>query len=326
MKKYGHIFIAIFALLLFSCSKESPKPIEDEVGNPPEEPGKPGFFINLGSQLTATSIQESTFAQDEAGNEYAYAVVSGKPGHLICFDMQTSKVIADMEITGADGSVAMALSTDKWLYVAGSNARLYRTRPGSSTLEDLGAVLPGQTMISDLVAGKDGEVFGGTYPGGRVFRYHPTNGFSDVGNGAIVAGESYVRSLAYQASGHKLFAGIGSHARLVEIDLETKAKKEMLPSRFWDQEFVYYMGIVSGYQDGDRLLAWFTSDKQRITFVYNLNSGESEQELGTIDAYSAIKSPNSNLSYYTAGNKLYSQDFSNPSSAPTLITDCYDAK
>src|SRR5690606_39868593 len=63
-------------LLLFSCSKESPKPIEDEVGNPPEEPGKPGAFINLGSQLTATSIQESTFAQDEAGNEYAYAVRS----------------------------------------------------------------------------------------------------------------------------------------------------------------------------------------------------------------------------------------------------------
>src|SRR5690606_37688898 len=113
---------------------------------------------------------------------------------------------------------------------------------------------------------------------------------------------------------------------LVEIDLETKAKKEMLPSRFWDQEFVYYMGIVSGYQDGDRLLAWVTSDKQRITLVYNLNSGEIEQELGTIDAYSAIKSPNSNLSYYTAGNKLYSQDFSNSSSAPTLITDCYDAK
>ena len=313
-----NIFIAI-SLISVGCKKTPTKTIDLP------EPPSGGILTNVGPQLTATTLQESAFAQDAAGKEYAYSVVSGKPGHLVGYDMETAKIVVDLELGSADGSIAM-VNTDNWLYVAGSDARLYRTRPGSNSIENLGLVLPGQSTIMDMVAGKDGEVFGGTYPGGRVFRYHPQDGFSDINGGAIVAGESYVRSLVYQKSANKLFLGIGSHAALIEFDLATKAKKNILPAQYNNQEFVYYMGLAEGYMSGDRLMAWVTSPDQRVTLVYNLKTGAIEQTLGTIDANSVIKSPSGNLAYYTAGNKLYAQDLSNPGQAATAITDCYDAK
>lgn len=304
--------------LFISCKKDAPKSL------PYPEPSA-GIFTNVGAQLTATTLQESTFAQDAVGNEYAYSVVSGKPGHLIGYDMESAKIVVDLEIGNANGSIAMVY-TDNWLYVAGNDAHLYRTRPGSKTIEDLGLVLAGQSTIMDLVAGKDGEVFGGTYPGARVFRYHPQNGFSDINNGPMVAGESYVRSLVYQKSTNKLFCGIGSHASLISFDLNTKSKVNILPAQYNNQEFVYYMGLAEGYASGDRLMAWVTSPEQRVTLVYNLKTGDVEQTLGTIDAYSVIKSPTSDLAYYTSDNKLYSKDLSNPTKAATVITDCYEAK
>ncbi len=313
-----NIFIAT-SLIFVGCKKA---PVRSII---PTEPTGEGIFTNVGPQLTATTLQESAFAQDSLGNEYAYSVVSGKPGHLVGYNMQTGSIIADLALGSADGSIAM-VSTDNWLYIAGNDARLYRTRPGSKSLENLGLVLPGQSTIQDLVAGKEGEIFGGTYPGGRVFRYHPRDGFSDINNGAIVDGESYVRSVVYQKTSNKLYIGVGAHAALVEFDLTTKAKKNILPSQYNDQEFVYYMGLAEGYASGDRLLAWVTSPDQRVTLVYNLKTGAIEQTLGTIDAYSVIKSPTTELSYYTAGNKLYAQDFSNPNATAKMITDCYDAK
>ncbi|RKD12905.1 hypothetical protein BCY91_11075 [Pelobium manganitolerans] len=303
---------------MFSCKKEATKSLKVP------EPSA-GIFTNVGPQLTATTLQESAFAQDVSGKEYAYSVISGKPGHLVGYNMESGKIEVDLELGDADGSIAMVF-TDNWLYIAANNAHLYRTRPGTNTLEDLGLVLPGQSTIMDLVAGKDGEVYGGTYPGARVFRYHPQSGFSDVGGGAVVAGESYVRSLAYQESTNKLYCGIGSHAALVVIDLATKAKKNILPSTYNRQEFVYYMGLAEGYATGDRLFAWVTSPEKRVTLIYNLNTETVEETLGTTDAHSLIKAPNSNLAYYTAENKLYSKDLNTPAQPATAITDCYEAK
>jgi hypothetical protein len=315
--------LGLFLLLAFagtSCKKGEP-----DTPQVPAEVGV-GIFTNEGAQLTATDLQGGAFVQHAGGQEYAYMVVNGKPGHLVGYDMAANKVVADLPLTGADGSIALAASTDNWLYIGGSNAHLYRTRPGSLQLEDLGVVLPGQTTISTLVAGKDGEVFGGTYPGCRIFRYHPADGFSDAGKGAVVPGESYVRSVVYQAKADKVFAGIGAHARLVELDPRSGTKRELLPQQYWDQEFIYSLGLAAGVDGGDRLLAWLTSADSRQTLVYNLTSGLIEQVIGTIDANSAIRSLSGNLVYYTANSKLYSHDLSVPTRAPTPIADCYEAK
>ncbi|RKD12786.1 hypothetical protein BCY91_11080 [Pelobium manganitolerans] len=266
-----------------------------------------GSFRNLGVQLRAANLQATAFIQDQKGEEYAYTVVRGRPGHLIGYKLSAQKVIADLEIITAEGAIDMVASTDHWLYIGASNGHLYRTRPGSNRLENLGKALEGTAEIMDMEAGADGEVFGGTFPTGKIFRYHPKDGFSDVA-GQIVEGENYVKSLIYQNSTGNIYAGVGSHARLVKIDMHLKTKKELLPREYQDREFVYDMGIVEGATGGDRLLAWVTGSQGRDILVYNLQTHKLEQTLETLDAQTVLKAKDANHIYYTANGKLYRSD------------------
>ncbi len=285
-----------------------------------------GTFTNLGVQLTSTNLQASLFAQGVDGKEYAYVVVRGKPGHLIGYDIDLKKVVADIEIKIADGAIDMATSSDNWLYIGASNGHLYRTRPGSQELEDLGRALTDTGEIMEMTAGSDGEVFGGTYPKGKVFRYHPKDGFSEVGNGRMIESENYVRSVAYQHKTATVFAGVGSHAHLVAVDTKTGKKEELLPEKYWDQEFIYYMGVAEGLDGGDRLLAWLTSTKERKTLVYNLSTRKIEQIIESLDANSIVKSLNSNDVYFTSVGKLYKNDLTKIGQKSVLLGDCSEAK
>ncbi|MEQ7801169.1 hypothetical protein ABDJ41_15305 [Pedobacter sp. ASV1-7] len=285
-----------------------------------------GKFTNLGVQLTSANLQANLFVQGADGKEYAYAVVRGKPGHLIGYDMELKTVVADIEIKTADGAMDMAASTDHWLYIGASNGHLYRTRPGSQQIEDLGRALPETAEIMEMTAGSDGEVFGGTYPTGKVFRYHPKDGFSDVGKGRMIASENYVRSIAYQHKTGTVYAGVGSHAHLVAVDVKTGKKEEMLPEKYWNQEFIYYMGVAEGLDGGDRLLAWLTSTKERKTLVYNLSTRKIEQIIESLDANAIVKSLNSNQVYFTSMGKLYKNDLTKIGEKSVLLGSCNEAK
>lgn len=219
----------------------------------------------------------------------------------------------------------MVPSTDNWLYIGGSNGHLYRTRPGSQQMEDLGLALEGTAEILTLAPGKNGEIFGGTYPTGKVFRYHSQDGFTDIA-GQIVPGENYVRSLAYQSATGQIYAGVGSHAHLLEVNPKTGAKKEILPQKYFGREFVYYMGIAEGVTGGDRLLAWVTDAKDRETLVFNLKTGQVEQVIPSIDANSVLKSNTTDDVYYTASNTLYRHNLTKPGQKPVALGACAEAK
>ncbi len=104
--------------------------------------------------------------------------------------MESKNLLLDIPLGEADGVWDMAQSTDGTLYVPGADGTLFAHRPGSAEVRDLGVALEGETYLWNMTAGVDGEVFGATYPGCRVFRYHPEDGFSDVANGPVVAGEN----------------------------------------------------------------------------------------------------------------------------------------
>ncbi|MGF1926204.1 MAG: hypothetical protein ACQUHE_18670, partial [Bacteroidia bacterium] len=186
---------------------------------------------------------------------------------------------------------------------AGGN--LFKHTPGTQKLEDLGVALAGETYLWNLTAGKDGEVFGATYPGCRVFSYHPKDGFSDVGQGPLVKGENYVRSLAYHKRTGILYAGVGSHAHLVAINPITGEKTEILPAKYKDREFVYGLEIVPGSDGNDRLLALLTAGN--ITFVYNLATKEVEQEVEEMDMKAVVSSPAKEV-YFTSKMNLMAFD------------------
>ena len=205
------------------------------------------------------------------------------------------------------------MSSDGWLYTTGGNGHLYRHKPGTKTIEDLGDAL-GERVIWDVTAGENGEMYAGTYPGCRVVRYTPGRGFSDVGHGALVQGENYVRAVVYDPRTRKIYAGVGSHAHLIELDPETGVKKELLAKETAGQEAVYSLQIIPDEKTGDRLLAWVTNRGK--TLVYNLRTAKVERELPTADVKAVKKSPESEEVYYSDGTNLMSFDLDHPEQPP----------
>lgn len=262
-----------------------------------------GTFTNHGPQLTASMIQGSIFATTKDGSELVYTVVRGEPAHLLAYDVKSKQLILDKPLGDADGVWDMAQASDGTLYLPGASGGLFKHIPGTQEITDLGTALAGETYLWNLTAGKDGEVFGATYPGCRVFRYHPNDGFSDVGKGALVEGENYVRSLAFHHKTGLLYAGVGSHAHLLKIDPITGLKKEILPAKYQEKEFVYGLEIIEGKKGHDRLFVLLNSGN--ITLVYNLKTQKFEQEVDNIDMKSIIAHPKSKEVYYTSKNSLW---------------------
>lgn len=274
-------------------------------------------FTNLGPQITAGMIQGSLFVKDASGKLLLYTVVRGEPAHLLGYDATTKELILDEPLPKSDGAWDMTFSSDGWLYVPGASGFLFRHKPGTKTVENLGLVLPGETYVWNLTAGKDGEVFGATYPGCRVFSFKPGKGFTDVGKGPLTEGENYVRSLAYYPRTNKLYAGVGSHAHLVELDPVTGAKKELLPEKYDDKEFVYGLEIVTGKKGGDRLLCLLTRGSSVL--VYNLKTGKFEQEIMEMDLKTVAPEARGNRVFYTAKEQLWQADLHKKTFTPTQI-------
>src|SRR5690606_34317360 len=154
--------------------------------------------VNLGPQIFYSHLEGSRFITDENGKDWLYTIVRGSPGLLLGYDLTDYSLKVNLSLIQMEGAWDIAMSTDGWLYIAGpSGGRFARHKPGSQAIQDLGKPIASETYLWALAAGKNGEMFGTTYPNCRVFRYHPSTGFSDVGNGPIKQGESYVRSLAY---------------------------------------------------------------------------------------------------------------------------------
>lgn len=107
---------------------------------------------------------------------------------------------------------------------------------GSLNPNSFGWVL-GENYVWSLAEGKDGKIYGSTYPGGKLFAFNPkTRVIDDYGQ--VQEGEMYARNVCTDFSG-KVYIGIGTHARLVEFDLETKLKRQILPKKYHNQSFVY---------------------------------------------------------------------------------------
>lgn len=277
-------------------------------------------FVNHGPQLAATMIQGSIFLKDAKGNLLLYTVVRGEPAHLLAFNVKTKALILDLPLPKTDGVWDLAQATDGLLYIPGAGGKLFSHKPGTKNITDLGNALPNETYLWNLTAGKNGEVFGATYPGCRVFRYHPKDGFTDLANGPLVAGENYVRSLAFDAKRNFLYAGVGSHAHLIAINLTTKEKREILPAKYQDREFVYGLELVKGKDGEDRLLALLTAGQ--TTLVYNLKTQKVEQEVADMDMKAVGVDHKQGLVYYTSKGNLKRVDANkNFNTAATLATD-----
>lgn len=275
-----------------------------------------GKFVNHGPQLAAAMVQGSIFLKDTKGNLLLYTVVRGEPAHLLAFNVKNKALVLDVPLPKSDGAWDLAQATDGMLYVPGAGGKLFSHKPGTKTITDLGNALPNETYLWNLTAGKNGEVFGATYPGCRVFRYHPKDGFTDLVGAPLVAGENYVRSLAFDAKRNLLYAGVGSHAHLIEINLTNKKTRELLPAKYQDREFVYSLELVKGKDGADRLLALLTAGQ--TTLVYHIEKQQVEQEITAMDMKAVGKDAQRNT-YFTAKNSLMKFDAGKDAASAVLL-------
>ncbi|ERJ57857.1 NHL repeat-containing protein [Sphingobacterium paucimobilis] len=309
-------FLFLTGFIAFAQQAAYPKFQEQTLAD-----GRKITYTNLGAQLLDKTIEGSAFYEDTKGKKYLYTVVRGQPAHLLGYELESNNLIADIAMPSNNGSPSLTFSTDGTLYISGQGGILYAHTPGSDSVRRIGQCLPKQTVMYDLRAGVDGEIYGGTYPNCQVFRYHPKDGFTDVGKGTLVKGESYVRSMVYHQKTNKIYAGVGARASLIELDLSTGAKRDILPEEFRGEQFVYTMALVEGVSGGDRI--FITLQNSNNILIFNIASGRFEHQVKGPYIKGAIKSPLSDEVYFTQGaNRLLRYDNINASSLdPVFVTD-----
>jgi WD40 repeat protein len=275
------------------------------------KPSEHGKFVNLGVQITSTTIQGTTFAKEPDRRDVVCAVIRGEPAKLLVFDVHSGELLHRMPLEGAKGAWNATTASDGSVYAGtDNNGHLYRWVPGESQVHDCGVVAPDQTFAWEAAAGANGEVLIGTYPGCNVIRYHPKDGFSDIGHGAMTKGENYVRGVAYVPASGKIYASIGSHAHLVELDPTTGKKKEILPETYANREFAYAVDVVAG-----KLIVQLTPNE---AIVMNPATREIEATLPNVSGQQVVtaKSPYGDTFYYYGDGGLAEYDLKTRKSRP----------
>ncbi|MDZ7359191.1 MAG: hypothetical protein ONB46_00480 [candidate division KSB1 bacterium] len=82
----------------------------------------------------------------------------------------------------------------------------------------------------------DNYLYGGGYPDCRLYAWDRASG-QFIDHGKIDETENYLIWPCPQFE-NKIYCGLGSHAKLVEFDLQTKAKRELFPAGFFGKEFL----------------------------------------------------------------------------------------
>ncbi|KWX69708.1 hypothetical protein [Paenibacillus jilunlii] len=197
--------------------------------------------LRIGEPLNGLAVWASAYGKWQE-KDRIYAVSSGSPCMLFVLDPAGSEPVQQFALEGSDhcwGVIAAASG----VYIGGSGI-LYRFTHEQG-IENLGEMIPGEFYTWRLAADDEGNIYGGCYPGGKVFQYNPaTAQFRDYG--VMVEGEQYARSM--EAWKGKLYVGVGTRCpHIVELDTVTGVRTEIsLPEECSTEQLVYDLNIVHG--------------------------------------------------------------------------------
>lgn len=184
-----------------------------------------GELTHLGQPILQVLSVDQALGSGLDGEPQAYFVVAGNantPAEFAAVDIRTHRTVFDIRLPAGTTSWAVEYSAaERAVYFGMSDATglLYRWRVGSTTVESLGAPIPGEQIWTIDIA-PDGTVYGGTYPGGRLFSYDPAS--SSVHDfGQVIADETYLRSV--EATATTVWFGTQPHAKFASMDRATGA-------------------------------------------------------------------------------------------------------
>ncbi|WP_167859342.1 PQQ-binding-like beta-propeller repeat protein [Paenibacillus cymbidii] len=201
---------------------------------------------SLGHAVHIVSIVAAAYDPGEDGNPRIYAVTCGKTATLHVIDVYGARSERSYELEGSTHCWGVVRQTDGTIYMSSAQGYLYRLRPGAEQAENLGQAVPGESFLWQIAEGEDGNIYGGTYPGGKLFRYEPANAtFRDYGQ--MVPGEQYARCLA--VDGGTVYVGIGTvKGHLAAVDAATGEKRLIpLPPGAEDEQLVYDVTVRGSF-------------------------------------------------------------------------------
>ena len=240
---------------------------------------------DLGAPIQTVAAVDAAFGKED-GYNVMYTTVSGNgsvPAVFNVVDLDRQQLLRSFPLPGAASSWAHVKTPDGRVFIGASN-KMFVYSPQTKEVTDLGEVIPaaGGGSVWALTSDENGNVYGGTYPKGSLFRIDAKTlqitdmGQVDDGKAPDDDGkpEQYVRSLAYYNG--FIYAGTGSsNGRVWKIDPQTGSKVRIelpLPKtrpeyggKYDAMGFCYGLKVVRHY-----LFAFFNGPFSM--FVYDLDN------------------------------------------------------
>ncbi|GIP40250.1 hypothetical protein J31TS4_35300 [Paenibacillus sp. J31TS4] len=259
-----------------------------------------GNPINRGEVVKVAQTPEAVFGENSKGEQFISFVINGTPATFYAADAVTGQIVFSQKLTGIDTVWALAKGSDGNIYFSGtSTGVLQRYNPNERKIEDLGKNPTLDVFVWQLKASRDGKIYGGTYPGGKLFEYDIASGtFKNYGT--MVEGEDYVRGVG--VSDDYVYAGVGARTYLIQINRKTGEKRDIdIPGRR-DTGFINTVEFVGG-----KALARAASDKYH---VIDEKTGQYERTITQLYADFSPPSPyHPELFYYKKGADLYAYNW-----------------
>ena len=161
-----------------------------------------------------------------SGRAKLATVVSGSPAEFQVVDIERGTVERRFPLGAMKISWAQTTGPDSAVYVGGNDGHLWRWAFGATTITDLGRVTSKATQVFDLEPGKDGKVWGVSYPASELWNYSPaTKTISSLGT--VSAGHAYARTLAM--NGTYVWVGLGSEdPKIMRITLSQPSQRVLI--------------------------------------------------------------------------------------------------
>ena len=188
---------------------------------------RPYSSTTNGEPLDAFSNSNTSGVEVIGGRAKIFTLVSGYPAEFQLADLETGTVEVRLPIAGMDVGWALTTTADGSVYIGGGGGHLWRYRPTTKALEDLGPVTDAATTVWDLQTDPDGRVWGVSYPKSELWSYTPTTGtFARLGS--VSADHDYARSLAVDST--YAYVGVGSaNPTIVRVALSNPSSTTRIP-------------------------------------------------------------------------------------------------
>lgn len=206
----------------------------------------------LGTPMQNTFILHAVKGNED-GRDLLYFSITGTPSTFVVFDVNEKKIIRcythgeDIGITHTAASWSSVTDKNGNVYSAvfGEPGYILKYSSGNKSYKSL-ASIGDESALYHLTCDDNNNIYGGTYPSGKIFKCSPDGVIEDLGS--PIPDNRYVISSVY--FNNEIYGGTrGEHPVFFRFDLRSRTTKIIpLPDFFrYKLECYYYMTKINDY-------------------------------------------------------------------------------